>query len=255
MLTAQFMSAAKSLHKEIQLLPNVDFSDPDTVITLPFPSPLCPPLGRFTIKKGIVDTFQYMGRDIFQHILKEVEDTSFQTGRHDLYLYGPSGMGKSHLVAALVCHLIKNGKRVVYIPDCARLLEDHEAYIQEALLFAFYDDADSVNAIMHSRAMHHLLLFVRNQPVRSLYIIVDQRNALEINEHGTDMRAASKVTIWDNIDKLRKSQNYIFSASANANSVYFRDKKQINIRTINLGSGLSEVCPYLFNVLISCSPD
>lgn len=249
MFTAQFMSVAKSVRREIRSLPNITFSDPYMVISLPFPSPLWAPPERFTIKGGIVTTFQYMGRTIFRNILKEVEDTNFQVGRHGLFLYGPSGTGKSHILAALVCHLIKNGKKVMYIPDCVRLLEDHEAYIQQALLFTFYDDADAIKAIIRAQGMHDLLQFINQQPAFSLYIIVDQCNGLEIGALGVDMKATSKVVIWDSLHKLCRSQKYIFSASTNGNSVRFQDRKQSDIKIINMLCGLNEVCPYLSNVL------
>jgi len=53
-----------------------------------------------------------MGRSSFQRLLKEVEDPSFLSGLSTLYVYGPSGTGKSHLLAVLVYYLVWKGERV-----------------------------------------------------------------------------------------------------------------------------------------------
>lgn len=53
---------------------------------------------------------------------------------HDPYLC------ESHMLAALACLLTKDGRRVVYLPDCRSMLRGPEWYLRSALLLAFADD-------------------------------------------------------------------------------------------------------------------
>ncbi|KAF8431713.1 hypothetical protein BGX38DRAFT_1177614 [Terfezia claveryi] len=52
------------------------------------------------------------------------------------YLHGTQGSGKSHILAALTCLLMKKGHRVVYIPDCRALILDLFRYLQFSLILA-----------------------------------------------------------------------------------------------------------------------
>ena len=176
------MTDISSIHEAIQSIdPNLDFSDPRTSITLPFPS-LLPMPERFQNAefKDNMKGFQFMGRSIFSNLLQEVQSSDFLGKRHNLYLYGTSGTGKSHLLAALVCHLVRDRKRVVYLPGCLHLLEDARECFRSALLFAFYDDYHSRQTIEGTWIVDDLLEFVRKQPRGSLYLIIDQRNTLEL---------------------------------------------------------------------------
>jgi hypothetical protein len=55
--------------------------------------------------------------------------------RRAIYVYGTRGYGKSHMLAALACLLVRQGERVVYLPDCFAMLHDPLEYLQLALLF------------------------------------------------------------------------------------------------------------------------
>ena len=59
-----------------------------------------------------------MGREIFAQLHKAVHQEDIQTGNNYLFLCDMSGTGKSHLLAALVCQLVFEGKRVFYVPVC-----------------------------------------------------------------------------------------------------------------------------------------
>jgi len=63
-----------------------------------------------------------MERSKFRELQNCAKDQNFLDTDESLYVYGTSGPGKSHLLAALVCHLIREGKRIFYVPDCSRLL-------------------------------------------------------------------------------------------------------------------------------------
>jgi len=149
-----------------------------------------------------------MGRTKFAELENNTKSGHFLTGYDDLYLYGSPGAGKSHILAALVCKLIREGKRVVYIPNCHDLLQDFRWSMELALCCAFYDDPESLRAIQSAPGVEYLLSFWRNTGDK--YLVVDQLNALE---------TASNSSFFDNerrwLNKLKDMHCYIYGASAN----------------------------------------
>ena len=99
------------------------------------------PSQRFE-KKAIngINHFEYMGRSRFHELQRLIESEDFLYASESLYLW-TSGSGKSHLLVALGYHLIREGKRVNYIPDCSTLHLGPAEHIWKALKFAFYDSA------------------------------------------------------------------------------------------------------------------
>lgn len=77
-------------------------------------------MDRFSIKQG---TFQYMPREKFEALAKEIGNLS-RTAYRKLFVYGTIGYGKSHILAAMTCFLIRQGKRVVYLPDCRAMIKN-----------------------------------------------------------------------------------------------------------------------------------
>lgn len=110
------------IHDAIMKLPaTMDFSNPAALTRLPFPSPIKLSSRRFEwhIQNNIVN-FSYMGRSKFTELYNHTQSPNFLGGLEQIYLYGTSGSGKSHILAALVCRLIHEGKRVLYVPGCSR---------------------------------------------------------------------------------------------------------------------------------------
>ena len=97
--------------------------------------------------KDSVTNFEYMGQSMLEKVLKELMGNWDDKSYSKLYLYGPSGVSKSHLLMAVVLYLTWQGQHVVYIPDCYAALGNPFQYIQEALLFAFHNDNDSCDTI------------------------------------------------------------------------------------------------------------
>ncbi len=252
------MDDISSIHQAIQSIdPNLDFSDPRTFTTLPFPSLLPIPHCFQTAKfKDNVKGFQFMGRTVFSNLLEEVRTPDFLGKRHNLSLYGTSGTGKSHLLAALVCHLVRDKKRVIYLPDCHGLLEDARECFRSALLFAFYDDGFSRETIENAWSVDELFGFVRKRPRGSLYLIIDQRDALELgpDSDGPDIDRAVKYKALECLRFMSAPSLYIYSAVANQQSDRDASLKQRNLKTIRLHEGMTKVCPHLFNSLVSRSP-
>ena len=99
-----------------------DYSDPSHPIELPFPSTNIVP-SRFAISGN--GTFLFLGQEKFAVVwdmwLKISADLRH---RRAIYVYGTRGYGKSRIVAALACLLVRNNQRVVYIPDCRAMLSN-----------------------------------------------------------------------------------------------------------------------------------
>jgi len=110
------------------------------------------------------------------------------------YFHGTVGAGKSRLLAALTCLLMRQGMLVVFIPDCNDLLADPTGYVTAALEFAYSSkglrphlEALHLPALDESTALERLTQFcshVAENTDRALFI-VDQANALEDAESET----------------------------------------------------------------------
>ena len=229
-----------ALHIAIKSIPDtVDFSDPSTFVELPFPSPLPAPTRRFqTSKRDGVPHFRYMGRTKFAELKNYTKGEAFVDGTEDIYLYGSSGSGKSHILAALVFQLIREGKRVLYVPDCRDLLSNFHKTIQAALLCAFYDDAESLAAITSASSVDDLFKFWNDHTDR--YLVVDQLNVLEVDPDSDSLKA-TKEGIYRQLNEMRFAHRYIYSASANEKANRDVDLKQAPIKVFSMYGGMDEV--------------
>ena len=233
----EMLSKASEIHNHIAAIPSdQDFSDPATFTWLPFPSLLDVP-NRFTRTESDVVHFQYMGRSKFRDLKKCSQEPHFANSSERLYVYGTSGSGKSHILAAFVCNLIHTGHRVVYIPDCFRLLENPAWILWCALVFAFHESED-LNVIRDRNDINSLVAFTLRYP--NLYVIVDQRNALEVGDRKGE-HADRKMTILAWLDEMKMSHRYIYSASANEISSQDANQTQSGIAVFEVLGGMTQV--------------
>jgi hypothetical protein len=177
-----------------------------------------------------------------------MENPDFEDSKVPIYVYGTSGYGKSYLLAALVCQLLKEGKRVVYFPDCQELAEDAYTTFLDALRFAYYDDPASLQKI-------NSVLFIANADARLLaltdfwrencdaYLVADQLNALE-SENDAKKRALELLVT------LGYKHPYISSASANEKANRTLAAKQQNMEIVKFYGGMDKVCNPPFNGLL-----
>jgi len=225
-----------AIDEAIKAVPSdLDLSNPSTFTTLPFPSLLPMPSQRFESRHvDDMDHFEYMGRDLFCELQNRIQDVSFLEEFESLYLYGTAGTGKSHLLAALAYNLVREGNRVVYIPDCSTLLLAPAETMWMALNFAFYDSA-VLGTIENRYDVDALIRFMSKY--QDLYIIVDQVNALEST--GNDSRKATKDQVIKWLDALRFRHRHVFSASANETSNREADRKQSGFSVFRIFGGMS----------------
>jgi len=65
----------------------------------------------------------YVGRTTLKELLQELKEVRESADYTTVWLYGTQGYGKFYLLAALVCYLTAEDKRVVYISDCRALFK------------------------------------------------------------------------------------------------------------------------------------
>ena len=244
------------IHRAIRSIKGTHFANPDLFTDLPFPSlhPF-PGSGRFSSPNAAgrpVKTFSYMGREVFKELQNSIRQPDIQGGSNEFCLYGPSGTGKSHLLAALVCQLVLEGERVFYIPDCYQLISRDAFWrIQTALLFAFHDNVDLCATIIAAPTIAALCQLARTQERRSFYVVIDQINGLEfMDTHDSLLERKKEMTDW--LKTFGSAQKVIFSASsASERSSQNAELRQSSIRTFHLQSGMSKVRPALPECLIS----
>ena len=224
-----------AIHKAIRDLDTIDFADPAKLTMLPFPSPLEVPYQRFKWhKQDDVSHFSCMGRSKFIELYEQTQGPNFVEAFESIYLYGPSGSGKSHILAALVCLLIRKGKHVVYIPDCRTLIDGFMRNMQMAFCFAFHEDIASF------RTIEDLVKFSGDQawlaPDRRFYIIVDQYNAFE-GDHLKQEKQKARGSLLE----IASGHHFILSAFANEQSHMMAEQKQSGMTVFKLLGGMDDV--------------
>lgn len=225
--------------------PNADwYSNPGNMGTLPFPFLFCHLPERFQLLDNPPGCdFEYIGRESFASVWETVGKLRLPAGRGRIYIHGTMGYGKSHILAALACLLAREGKRVVYVPDCRQMLNAPLLYLKSALLCAFPDPPSFRDriAIRACSSVQHLLQFCQARQDR-WYFIIDQRNALDPEELGQDMASNSAKTEWSAVLLEMAVTHYsITSASANHKTVKHMRQKQTGDLKLSLMGGMSEV--------------
>jgi hypothetical protein len=97
------------------------------------------------------------------------------------------GYGKSHILAALTCLLYRQGKRVLFVPDCRAMLANPLIYIRYALLctFAIPSLKEERQRIRDCTSLCELDAFSHSLDGTTLYFVVDQVNVLEKSSSNT----------------------------------------------------------------------
>jgi hypothetical protein len=217
-----------------------DYSDPGKVLNLPFPSPNAKPT-RFSMTNN---AFSYMGREKFNSLwttwlkIKDVPDRY-----RGIYVYGTMGYGKSHILAAFTCLLMRQGERVIYVPDCRKALQTPLTYLRDAFLFAFHDDPECQARISGFNELKDLQSFSQEWPrSKRLCFIIDQINALDVEEDGKDsISEPRKNQLREFFDLATYSHISIKSASANHKTARHMEQKQTDEEKLAFLGGMTAV--------------
>jgi energy-coupling factor transporter ATP-binding protein EcfA2 len=231
------------LYDSIQKLSEdpADYADPSRAVSLPFPSTNeVPP--RFNLSGD--GLFSYIGREMFTIVwetwLKIKADTRH---RQAIYVYGTNGYGKSHILAALACLLIRKKEKVVYLPDCRAMLQEPLEYLRNALLFAFANSSfsDHRDWICECEDIESLAQFCRRYKGR-LCFIIDQLNALDPEPKGEDdIPDHRKFRLNELLRRISAGHVLITSASANHKSAKHMASQDTGDQKIPLLGGMTMV--------------
>ena len=212
-----------------------EFSNPAFNTKLPFPFVQAVP-EKFDTEDGDDEkNWFYMGREKFAELKKRF-DYIRRASRHiALIVYGTRGYGKSHLLAALVCHLAAGEDKVVFIPDCQECLLSPVLYTKAAMLFAWAGDENKQQQIMELKTEDDILSFFEGQ--KNVIFVIDQLNALE-KKNDNEFKAA-KLHDW--LDTLRAKHKAVFSSSANNHTILNEKPQQDSNKIMNVYGGLTKV--------------
>ncbi|KAF3918463.1 hypothetical protein ABW21_db0203439 [Orbilia brochopaga] len=205
------------LLKAIELLnPDPSYhSDPSSRSEVPFPYVgTNQPPGKFHLKDG---KFTFMGRTSFAQIYEDITDIcEHDTGEY--FLKGNLGWGKSFVLALIACLLLRDGKKVIYIPHARTLLSTGLRYLQECFYLAYARDTTKLERLTQATRWRDFEVFAGQEDVRGtqLIFIIDQIEAFDHDENqmdGIDISTRSNTREFLN----RMSSNHILIQSASAN--------------------------------------
>ncbi|KAJ7226286.1 hypothetical protein C8J57DRAFT_205606 [Mycena rebaudengoi] len=190
----------QALRDALQTAPSScsDLSAPGVWLTLPFPFIFTAaglPYDRFAFHavrdqhQTRIHTFDWMGREVFPHLIEAVTRLR-DADPSAAFLQGPIGVGKSHLLAALVIFLRRQGHVVVYVPHCRDLVHSPIAYMAAALLCTFNgpssEDEDRRRAIRSLTSTQEIETWCKRQSDDGIffYFVIDQLDGLEAEKMG-----------------------------------------------------------------------
>jgi len=172
--------------------------------------------------------------------------------RRRYFFHGVLGAGKSHLLAALTCLLMREGEIVVYIPDCSDLLGNPVGYFRTALEFAYYSRE---HARSHFKALRREVVKERIALERlsdfcnkrlekdTAFFIVDQANAFDDETVPGSHRVSNKKKkqIRNLLDASSAKHLKLESSSANYKHASTDLLRETSEKRIGLYHGLDEV--------------
>ena len=243
----------KGLYEQINMLSEepTKYSGPNEVIDIPFPSVNEIPPRFFLFNECKIS---YMGRERFSQVWKTfqiIENNPRQ--RQAIHLFGGKGLGKSHILAALACLLVRRGKQVVYIPDCRAWLFDPLRYLQNALVFAFLISKPSfLEEVLDCENLESLANFcTRYRNTGQLCFIVDQLNALDPEVMAHDVVSnEEKGALRKLLHRMSSRHILISSASANHKTFQHMVKRDTGDKKVPLMEGMTSVRAYFYAIML-----
>ena len=216
-------------------------SDPTLTQWIPFPFPSSTrPGDRFVLKED--GSFLYMGRSKFKDIYKDVTNLS-SVALPRINVYGGRGLGKSHLLASAVVLLIKQGKRVVYLPQARDwATNDAEDYLRTALYLGFADSAELLAEMEQIQGADSLVTWANS---KEFILIVDQVNALEEESHLEQDQKKKVLMLMNRMCVGGRRIVYGFSAN-NRTARLFADTQRSESDVV-LHTGFDKVELFSFN--------
>jgi hypothetical protein len=228
---------SEDLYDKIRKLSSIekdDYADPSKLHTLPFPSIRWAQPDRFKIMND--NLFLYSGREIFLQIINLIESClAAPSQNHKINIYGTMGYGKSHILAALACHLMSRDTpvHVVYIPDCKILAQNFVSCTRLAFLSACAHKSTKDRLwpqILRMYSMRDVIQFAHSTTLHFVYI-VDQFDAVENDVTASNILEMTGSTFGSTV---------VRSASANSSS-YKKIKNSRRERKVLVFGGMTPV--------------
>ncbi|KAI5117573.1 hypothetical protein M0805_005636 [Coniferiporia weirii] len=219
--------------------PPARYSDPRHLNMIPYPHIMAGQPARFNLtKQGKVVVFPFIGRRVFRQVY-ECADEYFNDpfrSYSKVNLYGCVGTGKSHVLAALACLLTHEDKRVVYVADCALLLESFFIEMRGALQFAFPEYASMMDDWASVDEIRDFCRAWRKSG--SIFFVIDQREALDPVPDDPDRTRKADARFW--LDELTSRNFVAYSASADSKTYRPSPGKRTNVKEIEMQGGFDE---------------
>lgn len=74
-------------------------------------------------------TFEYVGREKFEAIYNQIRENHRIVGHGEYFLRGLQGSGKSYILLALACLLMRRSHKVLYLPNPTHLARNFVEYV------------------------------------------------------------------------------------------------------------------------------
>ena len=157
--------------------------------------------GRFVLMGDVARSFEYFGRESYAQLIQIINQALLsRSWPTPILVYGTPGNGKSHLLAALACALIRrrlDGKmshRVIFIHDCALLEDNFVETVHSACRLAFFDDPQALSALQLCDTVADLQRFTSRHRGHCV-LIADQKNAIDYAERPSSSRSWMDSTL------------------------------------------------------------
>lgn len=225
-------------------------SNPETFIDLPYPSTTFKPPARFNTfrdEKGVI-RFTYMGRKVFRKLYNAANvffnDPQFGgNNRSCIHFNGLTGIGKSHILAALACLLMRQEKTVIYIPSCAILVRDPIRHFKEFASLAFPNSQEDISTLENK---DDILAFVKELDIGSVVCIADQLDALGSSLEDSSIVRENKAIATEIFTAIRETHLTILNRSPDPTQYPVPSTNDSETESpytnISLHYGLTKVC-------------
>lgn len=242
--------------------------------TVVFPTIDTPIPDRFTLNEsGPRNHFSYFGRTFFSELYAEIANSNaIQNPRY--FLHGPLGVGKSHLLAALVSCLREKGEIIIYVPDCYQLLLSPSSRFMISTIIRAYKDCRSIHN--QHRLKKHLETYFptinlsqepalgpkftdqqlaeqlvnlcwdagRDSKGLKYIFVIDQANALDpayqAGEHDRVSEEKKRV-VRKLLDEMGSSHIKLESSTANYKAGRYDELRSVSEKRLVMLDGLTEV--------------
>lgn len=238
-------------------------SNPETFIDLPYPSTTFRLPARFNTfrdEKGVI-RFTFMGREVLRDLYGAVNnfynDPQFGgNNRSCIHFNGLTGVGKSHVMAALACILMRQGKTVIYIPSCDIFVKNPIQHFKEFASLAFPNLQEDISTLDN---MDDVRAFLDDLDRGSIVCIADQYDVLESRPQDSSILRENRAIAAEIVERIFETHLLVFNLSPDPTQYPVPSTNDSEAYTsytnVSLHNGLTKVCNlHLVNTIYKANP-